>query len=545
MSETEAVVSSRKRPAAIWLVPIVAFVLGIWMVIYNYLNEGPTITIEFETAQGVVAGKTSIRALEVDVGVVEAVQLKDDLSGVIVTAKIEKSAENLLREDTEFWVVYARVGAGGISGLGTILSGGYIELSPGIGQADRRSFKGLENIPVTPLGTPGLAVTLVSGRAGSVSLGDPVIYRGYKVGKVEQTRFDPDAKKVYHDLFINAPYDTLVNTASRFFDVSGISLSTSADGVEVDMASVETLLVGGVSFDVPEGSLPGGPVEPGTQFTLHPNFESASSNPYRHGLEVVVGFKSSIRGLEPGAPVEYRGIRIGTVQRVMLREFVSTGLGASGAPIPVLIRLEPGRFNLGDTPEAVAELKGDMVLAVRNGFRGSLETGNLITGALYVGFDYYPDAAAAELSEYAGFPELPSIESGLAQLTTKVASFVDQLNSLPLNETVVSVNSAVGQLDGTLETLDELLAEVRTIVASDGAQNLPDDLQATLAQLTDALNGFSGGSPIYVRLEETLSELNATLHNVQRLTRRLQDKPNALIFSDSPPEDPEPEVGSP
>jgi paraquat-inducible protein B len=545
VSEAEAVVSSRKRPAAIWLVPIVALVLGIWMVIYSYMSEGPTITIEFETAQGVEAGKTNIRALEVDVGVVEAVHLKDDLSGVIVTAKIDKSAENLLREDTEFWVVYARIGAGGVSGLGTILSGGYVQLSPGTGEPGKRRYTGLENIPVTPLGTPGLPVTLVSERAGSVSLGDPVVYRGYKVGKVEKTRFDPETKKVYHDLFINAPYDTLVNTASRFFNVSGVSVSTSADGVEVDLASLETLLVGGVGFDVPEGASPGGPVEPGTEFTLHRNRESTSENPHIHGIDLVVAFKSSIRGLEPGAPVEYRGIRVGTVKRVMLSEYIRTGLQSSGEPIPVLIRMEPGRFKLGDTPEAVAQLKSAIELAVSNGFRGSLETGNLITGALYVGFDYYPDAEPVEVGEYEGHPEIPTIESGLAQLAKKVAGFLDQLNSLPLDETVGSVNAAVAQLDGTLKTLNDVLAEVRTIAASDGAQNLPGDLQATLAQLTETLNGFSSGSPIYGRLEETLSELNATLHNIQRLTHRLQEKPNAIIFSGSPAEDPEPEVGSP
>jgi paraquat-inducible protein B len=286
-------------------------------------------------------------------------------------------------------------------------------------------------------------------------------------------------------------------------------------------------------------------VEPGTEFTLHRNRESTSENPHIHGIDLVVAFKSSIRGLEPGAPVEYRGIRVGTVKRVMLSEYIRTGLQSSGEPIPVLIRMEPGRFKLGDTPEAVAQLKSAIELAVSNGFRGSLETGNLITGALYVGFDYYPDAEPVEVGEYEGHPEIPTIESGLAQLAKKVAGFLDQLNSLPLDETVGSVNAAVAQLDGTLKTLNDVLAEVRTIAASDGAQNLPGDLQATLAQLTETLNGFSSGSPIYGRLEETLSELNATLHNIQRLTHRLQEKPNAIIFSGSPAEDPEPEVGSP
>jgi paraquat-inducible protein B len=545
VSEAEAVVTKRKRPAGIWLVPIVAFVLGIWMVVYNYMNEGPTIYIEVATAQGIEAGKTKVRALEVVIGLVEEVRLKDDLSGVVVTAKLDKEAAHLLREDSEFWMVVARIGTGGISGLGTILSGGYMQLTPGTGKTGRRRFVALEDPPVTPLGTPGLNVTLISDRTGSVSQGDAVVYKGYKVGRVEKTRFDPDTRKVNHDVFVNAPYDTLVNSATRFYNVSGVSVHTSPDGVKIDLASLETLVMGGVSFGVPEGVPDGGPVESGTQFRLYRNHESMSDDPYKHGLELVVAFRSSVRGLTPGAPVEYRGIRVGTVKRLMVKELVAAGLQTKGDPIPVLIRIEPGRYEIGDTADAVALMRREIEVAVKTGMRANLETGNLITGALFIGLDYYPDEAPMELADFAGYPMLPSVESGLDQLTKQVGEFLDKLNDMPLDQTVVSVNTAVVQLETTLATLNDVLVDVRAIAGSDGAQNLPADLQATLQQLTETLNAYSGSSPFYGRMEQTLNELNATLHNIQRLARRLEDKPNAIIFSGSPAEDPEPQVGSP
>lgn len=540
MSEAEAVVTRGRRPAAIWLLPVVAAVLGIWMVIYNYLSEGPTVTIEFATAKGLEAGKTRIRALEVDVGVVEEVRLKDDLSGVVVKAKIEKSAEHLLREDTEFWVVYARVGAGGVSGLGTILSGGYMQLSPGTGAPGRREFVGLEDVPVTPVGTPGLKVTLVSDTAGSLSVGNPVVYRGYTVGKVEHTHFDADTQKVYHDIFIRAPYDTLVSTATRFFNVSGLSINTTPDGVEIDMASLEALLAGGVSFDLPEGVPPGGPVEPGGRFRLYPNRESVSEDPYAHGLEMVVAFRSSVRGLVAGAPVEYRGIRIGTVKRIMIKELVEEGL--RGAPIPVLIRIEPGRYELADSAEGVAALQAELSSAVDAGFRASLETGSLITGRLFVGLDYYPDSPAASVGEFRGYPKIPTIESGLDQLTRKVGTFLDSLNDMPLAETVASANATVTQLESTLATLQDVLAEVKTLVGSDSVKNLPEGLEETLAQLTATLNAYSDSGPLYSGLQQTLTELETTLSSIRRLARTLEEKPNAIIFSGSPAADPEPEA---
>ena len=256
---TEAEVSSRRRLPVIWLVPVVAVALGIYMVVYTVMTEGPEITITFETALGIEAGRTKLSSRSVEVGLVEAVTLNEDLDSVSVIARLERENTKLLRDDTRFWVVRPRLGAGGISGLNTLLSGAYIELEPGSGApSTRRDFVGLDDVPVTAVGTPGLGLVLVSKRAGIVSPGQPVLHNGYRVGRVESTTFIPDTGQVRHGVFIEAPFDVLVNQATRFWDAGGIVVRTGAGGLLVDVESLQALLIGGVAFGGPKGSVPQG-----------------------------------------------------------------------------------------------------------------------------------------------------------------------------------------------------------------------------------------------------------------------------------------------
>ena len=314
MTEAKAVVSERRRISAVWLVPIVALVLGLWMVIHTLRSQGPEITIAFSSGEGIEADSTKIKYRAVEVGLVKSVGLADDLESVVVTARIDKAAAPLLREDAQFWVVRPRIGPGGVSGLGTLLSGGYIQLASGTGKEGRRDFEGLDTPPVTPAGTPGLNLRLVGEHAGSVSIGDPILYEGFRVGRIETAKFDVASRRMQYGAFIQAPYDALVSSATRFWNSSGLSLSVTADGIQVKTASIEALLIGGVSFGLPEGSEPGSPVEAGETFELYPDYSSVNQRPYLHGLEYVVRFPQSVRGLRPGAPVEYRGIRMGVVE---------------------------------------------------------------------------------------------------------------------------------------------------------------------------------------------------------------------------------------
>lgn len=537
MSEAKAVVENKHRINAVWFLPIVAALLGGYMVVYTFLTEGPTITITFRTAEGLAAGKTAVKALNVDVGLVENVELADDLTHVIVTAKLDAAAAPLLREDSQFWVVRARVGAGGVSGLGTILSGGYIELAPGEGNRVGRKHRyvGLETPPVTTAGTPGVQIALSSERAGSVSAGDPVVYNGYTVGRIDTAQLDPDTKQVQCTAFIDAPYDVMVTTGTRFWNASGIELDASAQGIELRMASITTLVAGGVEFGVPDGVKPGTAIQNGHTFKLYRSYKEAREEPYQYSVEFVVMFDQSIRGLRPGAVVEFRGVPIGQVERIMLKEFARMRNDGKGDPIPVLISIQPGRLLIGDDQAAVDRLQAGIAKSIRHGLRATLKTGSLLTGALLVSFDYYPEAPDAELGQFAGYTTVPTLTGGFSQIEERVAQILDKVNNLELEATIASANGTLGELEKTL-------VAARKVIQSDGVQTLPADLDATLVELRAVLESFSHDSPFFEGLNRTVVELNATLQSLKGLAQRLETQPNSLIFSSETGPDPRPEA---
>ena len=544
MNDMKPTVSSGRKFSAIWILPLVTMVIGVSIVIHSMMAEGPTITIDFATADGLEIGKTKVKLLSVQVGLVENVSLKDDLSGVTATVKLQQDSKALLRDDTRFWIVRARVGASGVSGLGTILGGSYIEMSPGSGSEGTRAFSGLEEPPLTPQDAPGLRLSLVSHRAGSISTGDAVLYKGYKVGRVESLVFDTEQRQASYGVFIDAPYHELIDSATRFWDTSGISLKASAEGIEVNTGSLETIMLGGVAFaDVP-GLPVGNPVENGKEYQLYESYDSILKNPYHYGAYFVVSFKQAIGGLIAGAPVQYRGIKIGRVERVLMKELVAQGMTASGSAIPILIYIEPGRMALPDHPDSIVGFQQFVEKAVANGLRATLQTGNLLTGKQLVSIDFYPDEERAELGKFDQYTLIPSIETGVGRLGNQVSVFLDTLNALPLETMVADANKVLGSADQTAVSLTTTLDSVNSLLASNNTKALPGDLAATLAELRNVLAGLTPESKIYQNLGASVHSLNTTMESLDDLLRKLSIKPNALLFPATPEADLIPEARS-
>src|SRR5262245_34961968 len=138
----------RKTLPFVWIVPLVAAIIGGWLVVKGILEKGPTITIRFRTAEGLEAGKTKSKYKNVDVGEVKYISVTKDLLGVVATVEMVKNVEPYLVEDTRFWVVRPRIAGGQVSGLGTLFSGSYIGGDPGQSTTKRRDFVGLEVPPI-------------------------------------------------------------------------------------------------------------------------------------------------------------------------------------------------------------------------------------------------------------------------------------------------------------------------------------------------------------------------------------------------------------
>ncbi len=543
MSEhPEAVITARHKLPAIWIVPIIALLLGAWMVLNHYLTRGPEVSITFSTAEGIEAEKTKIKALNVDVGLVESVQLNSNLEGVTVIARIEREAASLLREDSSFWVVRPRIGASGITGLNTLLSGAYIELAPGKGKEGKRYFLGLEEAPVTPMTTPGLHLTLISDDAGSVNTGDPVLYRGYRVGRIENTKFDTVSQKLHANIFIESPYDNLVNSNTRFWNSSGISFNATASGVSLQTSSIESLLLGGVAFDLPKGANPGNSVDNYEQFKLYPDANSINEHPFRHYIEYLLLFDSSVRGLVAGAPVLYRGLQIGAVVDASFNYLHIDMARTEGraVDIPVLIRLEPGRWLGEDTTQAKAKAIADIQKSVISGMRATLKTGSLLTGALLVSLDFYEDVEPASIGKAGKYNTIPTISTGLEEIQVKVTDLLDKLNELPLTTVLNDMDVTLQQVGHTLTAANKTVKDLNSLIESNDTQDLPKTINTTLDELKLTLKGLSPDSDLYQDLSDSVIQLNATLRNIEQLTYTIDTRPNSLFFSKPKQEDLQP-----
>ncbi|HEX8281496.1 MAG TPA: MlaD family protein, partial [Chthoniobacterales bacterium] len=345
------IVRPARRLSPIWIVPIIAALLGLWLAWKYYSARGPTITVRFETAEGIVAGKTPVMCRSVTVGTVENVSLTDNLKGVVVTMQMTAQATRLLTADTQIWVVRPRYGAAGISGLSTLVSGSYIELGPGVSREPRHDFVGIEQPPVTPKGVPGLHVTLFTDEAGGVAPGTAITYKGLNAGRIETRIFHPENGKVEFGAFISAEYAPLVRTNTKFWNASGLDVQVGANGLQVRTGTLESLLMGGITFGQPNGaSAPA--VNDGATFTLYESLEETRKFAMRSSIPYLLLFSGSVRGLSDGAPVEFRGVRIGTVNGVSFRYLPND----PERRVPVLIQIDPSFItNLPTDNTAAAE----------------------------------------------------------------------------------------------------------------------------------------------------------------------------------------------
>jgi len=535
----QADIRTRKRRISIvWLVPLVALAIGGWLVYKALSEKGPTVTITFKSAEGLEAGKTKIKYKDVELGQVDSIVLSEDISHVIVKAEMVKGSKNYLSQNTRFWVVRARVAAGGVSGLSTLFSGAYIGLDPGKPGKTATHFEGLEVPPVVTTDLPGEHFVLRAASLGSLNVGAPVYFRRIEVGQVVGYQLDEDGQAVTVKVFVHDPHHTLVRKNTRFWNASGLDVAIGADGIRVDTESFVTLMIGGIAFDTPANMEPGEPAEANEVFDLHKNRESISEKTYAQKKKWLLHFDSGVRGLTAGAPVELQGIQMGQVLDVNL-EF---DVDKAAFSIPVLIEIEPDRVKTtGQLPEG-AEGEKIMDYLVEKGMRAQLKTGSLITGQLLVAIDMHPEAPPAKINWEGRYPELPTVPTAMEELTASLTQLLNKFEKLPieqiggdLRDTVAGakrlINSA--ELQDSVTALNQTLNQAQKFVAALNTSIEPElktavsNLNSALVQaqkLTKSLN-----SNVAPQLDRTLKALQEAARSIKILAAYLERNPEALI----------------
>ncbi len=483
----DSIIQPRSRFSLIWLVPLVAVLIGAWIAYKAWSNMGPTITITFKTADGLEAGKTKIKYQNVEIGKVNAIALKDNMDGVVVTAELVKDGKKFLSKNTRFWVVTARVAASGVSGLETLLSGAYIGIDPSTGGVKTKHFIGLEKPPVITRGAPGKHFILHANNLGSIERGVPIYYRKFNVGRVVDYHLNDDGKSVTIEIFVLAPFDQWINNSTRFWNSSGLNFKLDANGIKVDTDSLLSIVVGGIAFETPNSDENIEAAKEHTVFKFFNNKAEAFEKDYKSGHKYVLNFKESVRGLTVGAPVEFRGIQLGEVTGISLSYISKT----REITIPVSIVAELGRMAFHGSEhtkeQLLAKYKQRLDHFIAQGLRAQLKTGNLLTGQLYVDVDFFEDAEPYTIDWSANIIEFPTVPTTLVEIGKNIKDLLDNANNTLIEIKKLSANlnhRMVPEISATLKQTEKSLLSMQTTLQNDSP--MQQDLQMMLKELTKA-----------------------------------------------------------
>jgi paraquat-inducible protein B len=534
-----------RRVSVIWLLPLVAVAIGAWLAWDTLSKEGPTITVSFNSAEGLQPGQSQLKFKDIVFGTVKSLALSPDHSRVVVTIATTRQAEPLLTRKTVFWVVKPRLFAGSISGLETLLSGSYVGMMPGAKAGEtQREFTGREDPPILDEHVPGRIFLLKAKRIGSLSLGSPIFYRDLSVGEVLGWDIADMAQYVTLHAFVRAPYDGYVHDDTRFWNASGLSIKLAGTGLKVEVESLRALLLGGIAFETPreESNAQLANVEENHVFPLFADRDTAESASYTRKIPLVSYFPGSVSGLGRGSEVTMHGLVVGHVIDVRL----VYDPNKDAVLAPVRYEVEPERVvgvgtQIYSAREAVDTL-------IRRGLRASLQSSSLITGAQQVALDFVRGAAPAKADvEGVDFVMPTTAGGGFAGIEQAATTLLSKVNTIPFDEIGKDLEGILKAVNGpelhdALTSLDATLASAQTFT-----RNLDRGTASTFKQLPQMANqlqktvtnadrllvsldsGYGDNTKFNRSLDRLLVQLNDAVVSIRSLADLLARHPEALI----------------
>ncbi len=479
----------------VWVIPIIALLIGAWLVFQSSTQENISVEVTFKSAAGLEAGKTLVKLRNVKVGELTEVRFTEDLSEVVVVMVLTGISSEIITDTTRFWVVKPRIGVEGVSGLDTLLSGAYIEIDPGEGGKPMQKFKGLEEPHLYQLGNPGTKYILKSDKLGSLNRGAPIKYRGINVGSITRYKLVENNSYVEIEIYINSPHDKYVNKYSRFWNISGINLELGAKGFEFNMESVSSLISGGIAFTNALAPEDIEQAEENKLFTLHATEELDIEEIVTFGAPVKFYFENGVSGLSVGAAVEYKGIHLGTVTKVAVEENKEKNNLITYA----IAEIEPERLPSDGLNERLShEQRVKNVYhyfdhLVRQGVRGQLKS-NILTGKSLIVLDVFTGDKQARVKYTDDYIIVPTVAETISGLVKQINELLARLKSMPIE--------SIGN------NLDEATLNINNLIKSLNAEE----------------GGMTG-----VQVNEALSELSRAARSIRVMSEYLERHPEALI----------------
>ncbi|HHH18986.1 MAG TPA: MCE family protein [Campylobacterales bacterium] len=534
----------------IWLVPLVALIIALWLAFQYYAKIGSQVTIRFESNAGLVENQSPIKMRDVTVGIVKKISLADDGKGVIVKARLNKEMNEYLNNNARFWIVHADVGSHGVSGLDTIVSGSYIALHSKKAEESVSHFIGLE-APYIDQEAKGHYYMLSAPFTNDVTEGSNVYYRMFKVGRVERVSISPDGKQVNFTIFIEDQYTHFINKRSLFYTRSNFAFDFSQGKLDFSIANLSQIVHGGISIYTPTQTL--NEHHPINVDHVFPLYKSLAEMKAKHlgtgeGSRIyAMTFEEDVTRLEIGSPIEFKGFQVGYVTDV------------ASQYNPDKRDIESRAYALIYTSafehQQTENLTGEQVLEalVSHGLRAQLKSSVPVVGSLFIDLVFdtngsHPSRTIAQAKPYNVFPTLQQTPS--SNLMGELNNVLVKIQKLPIEALLNSITGMVNEnrqpikhllvdLDQTIKRFDTTLKNVNTLTSSQELSDLPNringtlqELQSTLQEIQSLTQSYGKNSQFSDQLSSTLKTLSEALNSIKQTNKMLNRNPNALILGD-------------
>jgi len=528
---------------SIWIVPFIAMLIAGWLAYQYYAELGPEIRITFPKNEGLQAGQSYIKYKDVPIGQVKKVELAEDGNGVVVVARMDKTATPYLNGSSRFWIVKPEVGFSGVSGLDTLISGTYIAINAQRGEELKTDFIGLDYI-YRNLRNGAYFVLNSSKMSSSVKKGTPIYYKNIKIGEVEYISLSLDGKSVDIFVFIRKEYLEYINKDSKFWVRSTINVAYEEGNLDVTVAPLSDMVQGAIELALSEKKSHE-PIPDNFKFTLYKSKTAAQSNTIGSGIknfkQFILYTEDPIAKLKTNASVEYDGFSVGKVRDIVLsyRKKTHKMRGKIAIEIDTSVFEDPSDGNHSG--------EENFYEAVKEGLRAKIVSSDPITGSLYVDLTFsHNDEENRTILKEGKYAVLPTVAASSGSVMQKVNQILDKINHLKLEQLLASVNKVVEDTQAPVHNANDLLLDLKksiehinTMTDKKSFKTMPDEVDKALKELTRTLRttrkvvkGYGSDSLLVRQISDTLRIVTKTSQEMQAFLKMLNRKPDALIFGD-------------
>ena len=537
---TEAIARRGRWPGVVWAIPLAALLVTAYLGVQAIANRGVEVMVTFKSSGGAQAGNTPVIYKGVTVGHVVRIGIAENSRDVQMTLRLESAAKPHMREGAKFWLIGAETSLTDLSSsLKAVVSGVAIGVSPGEG-APATHFVGLDQPPAVPPDTPGTLYILDGAQIGNTTAGSGVFYHGLLVGRVTRVGVT-DSQTMHLVIFINAPFDRLVNAGTLFFNASAGSVSLSAGQINASLGPGTSAITGGVEFWSPIEAAGAPKRPPNTQVHFFAPDGRARNQPPGPEVRYSAAFRAASQLPQTDAPVWLGGERIGRV----LKARIALPPGALAPVTRVELEIEPQKLALPTARDVRATTDEGVRNLIRGGYRLTMAQYPPLIGTATLLFQRTPGAAKAALTA-GDAPLIPTASAtGLDDLTSKAGDILAKVDALPIAEigrdvrritsrvsrliASPEIDDSLHKLDSTLTSVDQIAREAKPQVGPLIAKlnQVADEVGATASAAEGMLSGDGAGQD--ASLPDAVRQLTDAARSIRALADYLGRHPEAVL----------------